>query len=119
MSMREIKAMGAGILTSKKNILLSAFSPPIALPLYETTDQRILPVTGVAVSASVACISAAVQDARLLEPHSVSAVAVGEKFVPLRDLSLESSDGGGRFVPIAVDWRRVVVEGGFVLSVTN
>ena len=94
LSMHEIKALGADILTPNKKISLSALSPPIVLPLYETTYERILPTTGVAVSASVACISAAAQGARLLESHSVSPVKfkVGEKLVPLLELLFESSD---------------------------
>ena len=88
MSMREIKSMGAEILTSKKLIELSTFSPPIVLPLYETTNQQLLPAASITAPASVACISAAVQGARILEPHSVSTVKfkVDEKLVPLRDL---------------------------------
>ena len=42
---------------------------------------------------------------------------VNEKYVPLRDLSLESSDA--RFVPVVADGQRVVVEGGFVLPVAD
>ena len=59
------------------------------------------------------------QGARLLEPHSVSAVRfeVDEKLVPLCNIMLESSDA--RFVSIVTDGHRVVVDGGFVLPVTN
>ena len=119
LSMCEIKAMGVGILTSKKKIPLPASSPPVVLPLYESTDEQILPATGVAASASVACTSAVVQGARLLEPYSVSPVKfkVGEKLVLLRDLLLESGDE--RLVPVVVDGHRVVVGGGFELPVAN
>ena len=60
-----------------------------------------------------------VQDSRLLEPHSVSAVTskVGEKFVPLRDLLLESDDE--RFVPIVADRHKVTTDCGFVLPIAN
>ena len=69
MSMREIKAMGTDILTSKKQIELPAFSPPIMLPLYKTRNQRLPPPAGITAPASVACISAAAEGTRLLEPH--------------------------------------------------
>ena len=117
--MHKISALGAAILTSKKKISLSAFSPPIVLPLYFTTDERILSAMGVAVSAPAACISAVVQGARLLEPHSASSVKfkVDRKLVPPRDLLLEPSDE--HFVPVVVDGYQVVVGGGFALPVAN
>ena len=116
--MREIKVMSTDILTSNKQIELSGFSPPIVLPLYETTNQRLPSATGITAPASVVCISTATQGVRLLEPHSVSAATfkVGEQLVPLRELLLESSDAR---VPSTVDGHRAVVEGGFVLPVAN
>ena len=75
LSMREINALGADILTSNKKISLPVFTPPIVLPLYEITDERVLPATGVVASASAVCIFAAVQGTTPpLVPNSVSPV---------------------------------------------
>ena len=101
------------LVTAKKRIELVAFSSPIVLPLYETTDQRLPPAAGVTGSTAVAaCLNATVQGSRLLEPHSFSAVTfkVDEKFAPLRDLMLKPDNE--RFVPTVVDRHKVVIDGG-------
>ena len=109
-------------MTPKKRIELSAFSQPIVLPLYDDAKQRLPLATDKAASTSVtACLGATVQGTRILEPHLVSAVTfkADEKFVPPRDLVLESGDDDGRFVPTAVDGHKAVVGDGFVLPVAS
>ena len=109
--MREIGAMGLkalNISVQKKRIELTAFTPPVVLPLYDKAKDRLpLAAKTTMPTAIAACLTAKVQGTRLLEPHSVSAVSfkVDEKFVPLRDLVLESGDA--RFVPIVTDRHKV------------
>ena len=120
--MREIGALGINILTPRKQIKLTAFTPLIVLPLYDKAKGRLPPAANTMTTTAIgACLNAEVQGTRLLEPHSVSAIKfnVDGKHVPLCDLVLESDDGDGRFVSVATGGHKVVVEGGFVLPVAD
>ena len=120
--MCETNRMGVNISAQKKQIELTALTPPIMLPLPDKAKDRLPPAAITTTSTAIAaCLNTQIQGTRILEPHSVSTVKfkVDEKHVPLRELVLESNDGDGRFVPILVDGHKVFMEGGLHRSISQ
>jgi hypothetical protein len=111
LSMREINALGADILTSEKEILMTAFTPPIALPLPTNKVDQILPATGISVSTSISSIYAVVQSPRFLELHSVSSVKfeVDERSAHRCATSCLDESSDKHFVSVVVDGNQVLV----------
>ena len=98
--MNELRALGFDLLTSIGEMRLSAFCPPIVLPIRERGGMA-PPTSGVAAIGAISGISAtlslageATGTAIVLPPSMVSVVwlKTNQLSVPLRDIAIEPAD---------------------------